>query len=297
MWSCCGSHVSSPPCTGNIFHSPRHYFTGEIECLWQFHPTPPPGPPSQPRAAVAIDCEMGTAKSGDSELIRVTVIDYFSSSVLVDRLVYPNVEMEHYNTRFSGVTRKHMAIALRERICIMGRDNARREVWRFVGPDTIVVGHSASNDLTALRWIHPVVVDTFLIESAKAKEEDDESKKGKDESKEEEDESKEGKDESKDGNDHSIEKTDGAADEEDETAPTPVIPDHMHDDPRTGQQAQRKRAKGSGKLSLQALAMRRLGREIQMAGKGHDSLEDATAARDLVHWHVVSGQSVGQPEG
>lgn len=114
---------------------------------------------------MAIDCEMGTAKSGDSELIRVTLIDYFSSEVLVDKLVYPDVAMEHYNTRFSGVTRRDMENARVRRQCLMGKKRAREMVWRFVGPHTVVVGHSAHNDLTAMRWIHTVVVDTLLLES------------------------------------------------------------------------------------------------------------------------------------
>jgi RNA exonuclease 1 len=39
-------------------------------------------------------------------------------------------------------------------------------------------------------------------------------------------------------------------------------------------------------MSLKTLAKQYLGRDIQM-GKGHDSLEDAVAARDLVHYNVL----------
>jgi RNA exonuclease 1 len=41
-------------------------------------------------------------------------------------------------------------------------------------------------------------------------------------------------------------------------------------------------------MSLKALAMKQLGRAIQVGKKGHDSLEDALAARDLVHHHITS---------
>jgi RNA exonuclease 1 len=51
------------------------------------------------RVAVALDCEMGTAASGESELIRVTMVDYFSDEILVDNLVEPGVRMLHLNTR------------------------------------------------------------------------------------------------------------------------------------------------------------------------------------------------------
>ena len=40
-------------------------------------------------------------------------------------------------------------------------------------------------------------------------------------------------------------------------------------------------------LSLKVLASERLNRAIQNKKIGHDSLEDAIASRDLIHWHVV----------
>ena len=140
MWSCCRQHVSSDPCQAAEFHLARVYPPGELESLWKFYPTPSAYTSHQIRAAVAIDCEMGTAKSGDSELIRVTLIDYFSSDVLVDKLVYPDVPMEHYNTRFSGVSRKQMENARALGGCLMGKNRARDAVWKFVGPHTVVVG-------------------------------------------------------------------------------------------------------------------------------------------------------------
>lgn len=215
--------------------------------MWKFHATPSATGYCDTRQAVAIDCEMGTAESGDSELIRVTLIDYFSSEVLVDRLVYPDVEMSHYNTRFSGVTRKDIEMARAKGTCFRGRDQARAAVWGFVGPNTVVVGHSAHNDLTAMRWIHSTVVDTWQIESAKAK----------------------AAQELKEAESPIVVSTD--------TGATPT------------EQTPRKRRKGSGALSLKTLAMERLGREIQASGrKGHDSLEDALAARDLAHSSIIT---------
>jgi RNA exonuclease 1 len=213
--------------------------------LWRFHPTPNGTKYSDTRQAVAIDCEMGTAASGDSELIRVTLIDYFSSAILVDSLVYPNVEMSHYNTRFSGVTKKDMEGARAKGTCFRGRVQARAAVWRFVGPNTVVVGHSAHNDLTTMRWIHSIVVDTWLIESTKAK----------------------AAQQAKEAQPPIVESTD--------TGATPIG------------KTSRKGRKGSGALSLKTLAMVRLGRKIQASEKkGHDSLEDALAARDLVHYEL-----------
>ncbi|EEH16936.1 hypothetical protein PABG_07023 [Paracoccidioides brasiliensis Pb03] len=117
------------------------------------------------RTAVAIDCEMGQGASGDSKLIRITLVDYFSSAILIDNLVYPSVKMEHFRTKFSGVSRRDIETAKKRGACIMGRDNARLAVWRYVGPSTVVVGHSAKYDLESLCWIHCNIVDTYMIES------------------------------------------------------------------------------------------------------------------------------------
>jgi RNA exonuclease 1 len=206
---------------------------------------------------------MGTAQSGDSELIRVTLIDYFSSEVLVDRLVYPDVAMEHYNTRFSGVTRKQMENARALRQCLMGKKMAREAVWRFVGPHTVVVGHSAHNDLAAMRWIHIVVVDTWLVESEKKKAKEVKAKAEAE----------------RDG-------------KEQEVSQTQSSPSKDVDEVQEAQQHKenpKKKVKGSGPLSLKTLTWERLRREIQTAGRrGHDSLEDAIATRDLAHWNVLN---------
>lgn len=145
------------------------------------HPTPVPGQGgAQRRLAVALDCEMGTAFGGERELIRLTAIDYFSGEVLIDSLVYPDVRMQHYNTRYSGVTRADMEKARRQMKCFFGRTAAREALWKFVGPETIVVGHSTQNDLASLRWIHHRVVDSFVIEAEERKKEEAaaEAKKG-----------------------------------------------------------------------------------------------------------------------
>ena len=73
------------------------------------------------------------ARLRDSELIRVTLIDYFSSAILVDSLVYPDVEMSHYNTRFSGVTKKDMEMARAKGTCFRGRDQQGRQCGDSLG--------------------------------------------------------------------------------------------------------------------------------------------------------------------
>ena len=234
------------------------------------------------RAAVAIDCEMGTNESGESELIRVTVVDYFTSEVLVDNLVEPDVGMRHLNTQFSGVTWADMKRARNEGTLLKGKPSARAAVWWFVGTDTVVVGHGVSNDLRSLRWIHALVVDSFTIEFGFAK-------------KKEEAELAAAAEKAK-----AAERAGHVAEFFDqgslvgEYVPTEpplantsrVVP---NDKGKETTERTQKKKKGSGNLSLKTLTQKRLGRQIQAGGKaGHDSLEDAIAARDLVHWIIMN---------
>lgn len=228
---CCQQHVSSSGCTTHENHTVRSYARGELEREWMFYPTPelvcasqqrlrPPASFSRThreylrvtsrREAVALDCEMGTAKSGEPQLIRLTLVDFFTGETLIDSLVKPSVPMSHYNTKYSGVTAADMRKAESSGSCIRGRDAAREHIWKYVGPETIVIMHGGQNDLCALRWIHLTVIDSFLLERFVS----------------------------------------------------PV----------------------EGGKSLKNLSSRRLGRVIQK-GKGHCSLEDALACRELVHWH------------
>ena len=108
--------------------------------------------------------EMGAAANGESELIRMTVVDFFTRETLLDHLVKPTCRMAHFNTKYSGVTYQDMANAVRLRTCFFGRDAARKAFFDFVGPETIVIAHGGSSDLQTLRVIHELVVDTLILE-------------------------------------------------------------------------------------------------------------------------------------
>jgi RNA exonuclease 1 len=224
---------------------PRAYSPGQLESDWKYYSTSAASTPSSP-IAVAIDCEMGTAESGDIELIRVSVVDYFTGAVLLDRLVYPNVKMAHFNTKFTGITRRDMEGARRNKTCLFGRNKARKAVYNLVGPETIVIGHGAQSDFNCMRWIHPLVIDTLLVEQEVKVDEDLAA---------EMELRMELRQRAEEGRDY----------EDLLAAPLP------------GQ---------GGGLSLKALAKKLLDREIQVNGRGHDSTEDALATRDILHYRI-----------
>lgn len=181
------------------------------------------------------------------------MVDFFSGATLIDSLVYPTMRMAHYNTRFSGVTRQAMEDARRHRKCILGRDAARQAVYKFVGPETIVIGHAGHQDLTSLRWTHHRVVDTLIIETKKRRLEADLAQR------------------------QEWYKSENTANEESEA----VSPNVENEGINAATAPQ------EGGVSLKALTLSRLDRVIQVKGRGHDSLEDALATRDLLHWHIT----------
>lgn len=142
------------------------YAQGELEMEWMLYTTPiMPVKWWDPRMAVALDCEMGVSIYGEPELVRISMVDFFTGEILIDSLVYPRVRLQHLNTRYSGVTRDMLETARKRKQCIMGgRDAARAQVWRYVGRETIVVMHGGQSDMMALRWIHDRVIDTFVVE-------------------------------------------------------------------------------------------------------------------------------------
>lgn len=235
--------MMAKPCHEEEKHVQIAYPEGELESNWLYTYTPPRrAGTATPLVAVAVDCEMGTAESGESELIRVSMIDYFTGAVLLDKLVWPDVPMAHYNTRWSGVTRQAMNQARRDRTCLLGRRGARMAIFEFVGPETVVIGHALNSDLTSLRWIHHRVVDTLMVEDPFARADRARVETAHAEALQ-------------------------TAMENEQPAPPPPKPQHPG-------------------CSLKALTKAYLNRNIQVGKKGHDSLEDAMATRDLLHWHI-----------
>lgn len=257
MWTCCNQYGSTPGCKESEEHVPQRTSLAELAARFQYTPTyeaPRKAAAPHRRVAVAIDCEMGTSKDFEPEVIRLTLVDYFTSEVLIDSLVWPDMPMLHYNTRYSGVTRQQMQDARKARQCIMGLEKARELVWKYVDSETFVIGHSLQSDLSCLRWLHHTIVDSFVIENDLW----------------------------------------NLAVQEVQLENRVLInaweARKLEQEINGGGTDLGEKPKGKplprGMLSLKDVTTTRLGRKIQQGRIGHDSLEDALAARDLVDWHV-----------
>jgi len=207
VYQCCGGRFNTQGCCSEVSHVACDL--DEVRAEWLYHKTPEPviaqnNPQSLPirgrgqsrgrrggrnryvnahasnepappakgngkdiRTVVALDCEMGTSAVGNTPLIRLSLVDFFTRVPLIDRLVAPTVEMAHYNTRYSGVTFSAMRNAIRNNEAIRGTDAARAQLFKFVDGNTFIIMHGGSSDLTALRMIHPAerIIDTHILET------------------------------------------------------------------------------------------------------------------------------------
>ncbi|KAH8671111.1 hypothetical protein BX600DRAFT_509813 [Xylariales sp. PMI_506] len=145
----------------------------------------PPNPNAPADRAVCFDCEMGYTVYG-MELIRLTAVSWPSGEELLDVLVYPVGEYIDLNTRWSGVRPEDIAEAerwkpgddptptiipsadltappQRKLKLVPSPKDARDLFFSLISPNTPLVGHGLENDLSTLRIIHPVIVDTVLL--------------------------------------------------------------------------------------------------------------------------------------
>jgi len=103
-----------------------------------------------------VDCEMCYTSVG-LELTKVTVVG-IDGRLVYESLVNPEHEIIDYNTRFSGITAKHLN---------RGSPKTLKEVQNdlngFINADSIVIGHGLENDLRALNLIHGCVIDTSIV--------------------------------------------------------------------------------------------------------------------------------------
>lgn len=103
-----------------------------------------------------LDCEMCKTADGDLELTRVSVVNE-NLEVFYEQLVKPEKKIIDYLTRFSGITAKMMKKATKRLAQV------QEDLRELLPPDAILVGQSLSNDLHALKMMHPYIIDTRLL--------------------------------------------------------------------------------------------------------------------------------------
>ncbi|CAH1130783.1 unnamed protein product [Ceutorhynchus assimilis] len=105
---------------------------------------------------MGIDCEMCKTTTGDLELTRISVVNE-KHEIIYDTLVKPQNKIVDYLTRYSGINPKMMK-NVTKRLA-----DVQRELSALLPNDAILVGQSLSNDLHAVKMMHPYVIDTSVI--------------------------------------------------------------------------------------------------------------------------------------
>ncbi|CEP11651.1 hypothetical protein [Parasitella parasitica] len=152
VYACCEDPLGSVGCT----RGPHVYKDEDTAVLHKKIPyvkTPLHDSSDKKRKLVALDCEMGYTTAG-MELIRLTAVDE-NMKVLVDELVLPYNMIVDLNSRYSGISTLEGAK--------FDLDGLRKELFKYIDQDTIIVGHGLENDLNALRIIHTNVIDTVAL--------------------------------------------------------------------------------------------------------------------------------------
>ncbi|KAF8247002.1 hypothetical protein K440DRAFT_601563 [Wilcoxina mikolae CBS 423.85] len=163
-FSCC-SAVMLKGHTRGCVALPSHTFESLVDLAWNwtFLSALPPLLGLPKRKAVVLDCEMCGAEFNRSELILLSVVDFFTAEVLINSLVRPLVPVIQWRTQYSGVSEKMMREAVASGNYIDGWHNARTLLFQYIDTDTILMGHSLNNDLDQLRLIHQKVIDSSLL--------------------------------------------------------------------------------------------------------------------------------------
>lgn len=144
---------------------PKHHFVQAEPKLRLLMHSPPPRTGS--RAAVVLDCEMVGSMMGRNvmvnDLVRLCAVDFLTGEVLIDIFVKPEHRVVQWRTRVSGVTSDLLKVMKAEGRMVDNWKIARAMLWQFIDANTILIGHSLDNDLSALGMIHNRVVDTAIV--------------------------------------------------------------------------------------------------------------------------------------
>jgi RNA exonuclease 1 len=108
------------------------------------------------RNVISVDCEMCKAENDQLVLTRISLLSW-DGTVVLDKLVKPDVAIKDYLTQWSGITEA----MLRDVTTTLA--DIQRELLELLTPRAILVGHSLNSDLNALKLTHPFLIDTGIL--------------------------------------------------------------------------------------------------------------------------------------
>ncbi|ENH74857.1 RNA exonuclease 3 [Fusarium oxysporum f. sp. cubense race 1] len=115
------------------------------------------------RKAIALHCEMAGVVNGESEIISICAIDFFTGEVLINSLVKPHEPIIDWRTNIHGIRPATLAIAASQGQILYGWEAARQELLKHINTETAMVGQSLQQDLKRLRVSHEKIFDTAIL--------------------------------------------------------------------------------------------------------------------------------------
>ena len=112
--------------------------------------------PSEDAPMYSIDCEMVKTTKDHMALGRVSIIDEKLVCVY-DSYVLPPDPILDYMTQYSGITPQDLSGVTTT------LENVQRRILTLIPPDAILIGQSLENDLCALQFSHPYIIDTSIL--------------------------------------------------------------------------------------------------------------------------------------
>lgn len=159
IYPCCGESIASTSfrrlgCETHKYHVFRGSTYHQLKDISNFSST---SEIDGENNVLALDCEMAFTSKG-YEMIRLTIVDFFTNQILFDEIIYPLGEIIDLNSLFSGVHEGDFknAISYEEAICKILTNS-------LINKNSILIGHGLENDLNVMRIVHKKVIDTAII--------------------------------------------------------------------------------------------------------------------------------------
>ncbi|KAM0262931.1 hypothetical protein ACHAQJ_001524 [Trichoderma viride] len=134
-----------------------------IPGLADFRQSPPRHSAMTKRHAVVIDCEMAENLEGLDELISLCAIDFLTGKTLIHSIVVPSQRITNWRTEIHGIDATAILEAIKHQKALHGWAAARRELWKHIDDDTILIGQTICFDFEALHIFHTRVVDSAML--------------------------------------------------------------------------------------------------------------------------------------
>jgi hypothetical protein len=155
-WECCDQIIGESQGCKTADHHVFKAKTGtDLQKLIPFVESPEPKVKGGTKKIIGLDCEMGYTTKG-LELLRLTVLDFYTGKSLFDEVIKPYGIVLDLNTQWSGVSSiPEDSMTLAELNDVLFNS--------LIDKETIIIGHGLENDLNTLRLIHHNVVDTSIL--------------------------------------------------------------------------------------------------------------------------------------